>query len=141
MDCHFRVSAGITANLSIVPDGIMLTLPTMFFKDRNMSTDDFKKYFERFMQKEDAIWNFKLTNLPKFEVIYVYLVFDKQVQYRCMLVQYERNITKSFRDAADGKLRLFKNENWVIFTGPVVKPPHEWPQKGFQGFRYTAELF
>ena len=135
------VKGGYSKDPSIVPDGIMLTLPTMFFDDRGMTTDQFKKYFERFMQQEGSYWNFKLTNLPKHEVIYVYLVFDKHVQYRCMFVQCERNITKSFKDSIDGKRRIFPNQNWVIFTGPVVKPPHEWPQKGFQGFRYTTELF
>jgi hypothetical protein len=56
-------------------------------------------------------------------------------------MQYERNVSKSFKDARDGKVRDFPKCNWVLFTGPVVKPPYEWPQKGFQGFRYTTKLF
>lgn len=126
---------------SIIPEGIMLTLPTMFFEDRGMTCDQFKKYFERYMKREDALWNFKLTNLPLHDIAWVYLVFDKQVQYRLNFVQYERNVSKTFKDSVDGKVRDFPNQNWVIFTGPPVKPPHEWPQKGFQGFRYTTKLF
>lgn len=135
------VKGGYSKDPSIVPDGIMLTLPKIFFEDRGMTTDQFKKYFERFMQQEGSYWNFKLKNLPKHEVIYVYVVFDKHVQYRCMLVQYERNVSKTFKYSTDGKTWVFPNENWVIFTGPVVKPPHEWPQNGFQGFRYVSQLF
>jgi hypothetical protein len=132
---------GYSKDLSIMPEGIMLTLPVMFFEDRGMSTEQFKDLFERYMAKDDAIWNFKLTNLPKHEIAWVYLIFDKHVQYRLNFVQYERNKTKAFRDSHDGKIRHFPNLNWVIFTGPAIKPPHPWPQKGFQGFRYTTFLF
>lgn len=119
----------------------MLTLPVQFFEDREMNIDQFKKVFERHMAGEESWWNFKLTNLPTVDVAYVYLVFDKQVQYRCNLMQYERNVSKQFKDSHDRRVRNFDNCNWVLFTGPVVKPPHEWPQKGFQGFRYTTKLF
>jgi hypothetical protein len=132
---------GYSKDPTIVPEGIMLTLPTVFFEDRKMTIEQFKKVFERHMARGDAWWNFKLTNLPVHDVAYVYLIFDKHVQYRCNLIQYERNVSKSFKDAPDGKTRHFENCNWVLFTGPVVKPPHEWPQKGFQGFRYTTKLF
>lgn len=132
---------GYSKDPSIMPEGIMLTLPVMFFEDRKMTTEHFKKVFERHMQGDDSWWNFKLTNLPKFDVSYVYLIFDKHVQYRCNLMNYERNVSKSFKDSADKEVRHFDNCNWVLFTGPVIKPPHEWPQKGFQGFRYTTKLF
>lgn len=123
------------------PDGIILTLPVMFFEDRGMSTGLFKRVFERQMRDEDNVWNFRLTNLPINDVLYVYLVFAKHIQYRANLVQYERGVDKSLGDSIDGTMRHFKNSNWVVFTGPIVKPPHEWPMKGFQGFRYTAKLF
>lgn len=134
-------TSGYSKDPSIVPEGIMLTLPTRFFEDRKMTAEQFKLYFERLMSNEEMVWNFKLTNLPKHEIIYIYLVFDKHVQYRLNFVQFERNTTKSFKDSIDNRRRLFPNQNWVIFTGPVVKPPHVWPQKGFQGFRYTEKLF
>ncbi len=124
-----------------MPEGIMLTLPVAFFEDRKMNYDQFKKLFERYMVKDDAIWNFRLTNLPLHDIAFVYLVFDKKVQYRCNFVQYERNTAKAFYDSPDGVVREFQPCNWVLFTGPPVKPPHEWLQKGFQGFRYTTKLF
>lgn len=132
---------GYSKDPSIQPDGIVLTLPVAFFQDRRMNTDLFKKMFERYMRHEDAIWNFKLTNLPLQDVAFVYLVFDGFLQYRANLVQYERNVAKKFKDAPDRRIRSFPTTNWVLFTGPVVKPPHEWPLKGFQGFRYCTKLF
>jgi hypothetical protein len=125
----------------IQPDGIILTLPRMFFEDRKMNAEQFKKAFERHMSMENSWWNFKLTNLPILEVLWVYLVFDGKVQYRCNLMMYERNKSKSFKDSPDQTLRHFKKCNWVLFTGPVVKPIIDFPKKGFQGFRYTQKLF
>lgn len=124
-----------------VPEGIILTLPVAFFKDRGMSYSEFEKMFERYMRREDAIWNFRLTNLPKLDVAYVYLVFEGFIQFRCQLVMYERNVAKKFYDAPDGKVREFPASNWVLFTGPAVKPESEFKMKGFQGFRYTQKIF
>lgn len=132
---------GYSKDPSIQPEGIALTLPVIFFEDRGMTTQQFKKYFERFMRSESSYWNFKLSNLPLHEVPYVFLIFDKHFQYRLNLMQYERNVSKSFKDAIDGKTREFPNQNWVLFTGPVIKPPYPMPQKGHQGFRYTTKLF
>jgi hypothetical protein len=128
-------------DLSLIPEAIVLTLPVAFFEDRGMNVEQFKQMFERYMRRDDAIWNFRLTNLPKHDIAWVYLVFDKQIQYRCNFVQYERNTAKKFYDAPDKKVRSFEKTNWVLFTGPVVKPPHEMPQKGFQGFRYALKIF
>lgn len=113
----------------------------MFFEDRGMTPDEFKKVFERHMRQEQSWWNFKLTNLPKHDVLYVYLVFAGEVQYRCILVNYERDTSKSFKDSRDQKIRHFTKCNWVLFTGPVVRPNPPIPMKGFQGFRYTDKLF
>lgn len=132
---------GYSKDLSIMPEGIMLTLPTIFFEDRGTDVESFTLMFYRFMKQDDSLWNFKLKNLPKHDVAWVYLVYDKKVQFRLNLVQYERNTSKEFKDSPDRKIRRFENCNWVIMCGPPVRPPHEWPQKGFQGFRYTTKLF
>lgn len=132
---------GYSKDPSIIPEGIVLTLPVAFFNDRNMTTDQFKQLFERYMRREDAIWNFRLTNLPTHDVAYVYLIFEKQIQYKAHLVQYERDKAKVFNDSPDGIVRSFPPSNWVLFTGPLVKPPNELPLKGFQGFRYCTKLF
>jgi hypothetical protein len=123
------------------PDAIILTLPVVFFNDRGMTTEQFKKVFERQMAGDDSLWNFRLTNLPTMDVAHVYLVFDGHVQYRANLVQYERNKTKRFSDAPDGKRRDFPNANWVLFTGPIIKPAEPYPMRGFQGFRYSKTIF
>ncbi len=132
---------GYSKDPSIKPEGIMLTLPVQFFDDRGWTEQTFIKMFERYMAKENSLWNFRLTNLPLHEVAWVYLVFGKKVQFRTNLVMYERNVSKKFNDSPNGQVRYFQNSNWVILSGPAIRPPHEWPQKGFQGFRYTTKLF
>lgn len=132
---------GYSKDPGLIPEGIAVTLPVMFFEDRGMTTDEFKPYFERLMRREETVWNFRLTNLPIREVAWVYLIFDKYIQYRLNFVMYERNVAKSFNDATDGGTRRFPPCNWVILSGPPVKPRDPWPQKGFQGFRYTRQLF
>jgi hypothetical protein len=132
---------GYSKDPSLRPDAIVLTFPVAFFEDRQMTTEQFRPLFERCMAQEDAIWNFKLTNLPLQDVLYVYLIFDGHIQYRANLVQYERNKSKRFKDAPDGKERIFLSTNWVLISGPLVKPVEPWPQRGFQGFRYATKLF
>jgi hypothetical protein len=134
-------ATGYSKDPSIIPEGIMLTLPVQFFEDRGMTVNEFKALFEKTMAQEDEYWNFRLTNLPKYDVAYVYLVFDKYVQYRGNFMCYERNVAKGFIDSHDEKVREFPPSNWVLFTGPIIKPPQPWPQKGFQGFRYTTKIF
>lgn len=132
---------GYSKDPNIVPEGIALTLPVAFFDDRDTDIPRFIKMFERFMSKDNSIWNFRLTNLPTQEIAWVYLIFDRKIQFRVNFVMYERGVSKEFYDAPDHKVRQFPNANWVILSGPSVRPPHEWPQKGFQGFRYTTKLF
>src|SRR5690348_8459310 len=127
-----RTRNGYSKDQSIQPEGVMLTLPKKFFEERGMSTGEFEKLFLRFMADEDSVWNFRLTNLPKQDVAWIYLVFDGFIQYRANLVMYERNKSKSFKDSPDGKVREFPNANWVIFTGPIVIAPDDFPQRGFQ---------
>lgn len=126
---------------SIVPEGIALTLPKQFFEDRGWTYSECEKYFERFMRKENHIWNFRLTNLPTIDVAWAYLIFDGFIQFRANIVMCERNKSKTFYDGPDKKERHFPSANWVILSGPVRKAPFDCPQKGFQGFRYTTKLF
>ena len=151
------------------PEAIILTMPVAFFKDRmgnpytwfcskkrntekffgmhkqselmDMYLNEFSEYFERFMRHEDATWHFKKKQLPTQDVAWVYLVWNGKVQFRLNFVQYERNVSKSFSDAWDGKTREFPKQNWIILSGPAIPAPYDMPMKGFQGHRYTEKLF
>jgi len=128
-------------SFSAPPEAIILTMPVAFFKDRNMPEDKFADYFERYMRHETATWNFVKKQLPTQDVAWVYLVWSGKIQFRLNLVCYERNQSKSFDDSWDGKVRHFPEKNWIILSGPAVRPPHDIYIKGFQGHRYTEKLF
>lgn len=128
-------------DLSEPPEAIILTMPVAFFKDRGMDQEVFGKYFERFMRHEDSLWNFKKTQLPTVEVAWVYLVWLGKIQFRLNFVEYQRNKSKVFTDAYDGKARSFPKMNWIILSGPAIPAPYDIPMKGFQGHRYTKKLF
>ena len=123
------------------PEAIILTMPVAFFKDRGVFEDKFFDLFERYMRREDAIWNFRKTQLPTQDVAWVYLLWSGKIQFRLNFVQYERNVAKVFDDSWDGKARIFPVSNWIILSGPAIPAPYEMPMKGFQGHRYTQKLF
>src|SRR5882672_2624482 len=128
-------------NRSEPPDAIILTMPVAFFLDRGMTQDQFTDLFERYMRREDALWNFRKKLLPLEEVAWVYLVWNGKVQFRLNFVCCEKDVAKTFTDSWDGRAREFPKSNWIILSGPAVKPPYEIPMKGFQGHRYTYKLF
>lgn len=132
---------GYSKDPNIIPEGIALTMPIAFFEDRKMTYDEFRIEFETTLAQENGEWYFVKKNLPKFDVLFVYIIFDKKIQYRTNLVCFERNSTKSFADAPDQQIRTFEKKNWIILSGPAIKAPYDIPQKGFQGFRYTTKLF
>lgn len=124
------------------PIAIIITMPKAFFEDRKMTEDEFMQEFETCLSYEDGYWNFLKKNLPIHVVPYCYIVFGGKVQYKVNVVDYERNTAKTFIDAPDGKQRVFKESNWILISGPVVKSEIDIPMKGFQGHRYlTQELF
>ena len=92
---------GYSKDPNIIPEGIVLTMPLAFFEDRQMTTDEFRIEFENALAEEDGEWNFVKKSLPTKDVLFVYIVFDKKIQYRCNFVCYERGVSKSFQDAPD----------------------------------------
>lgn len=138
---------GYSKDPNIKAESIVVTLPVAFFENRGAGIQEFKKMFVRYMAREDALWNFRLTNLPTTNDIgWVYLIFDKRIQFQCNFVQYERGVCKTFKDSPDGKERHFHRANWVILTGPAIPPPpgshwYENPKRGFQGFQYATKLW
>lgn len=128
-------------SISEPPEAIILTMPVAFFQDRNMDQESFGKYFQECMSDPDMLWNYKKKQLPTQEVAWVYLIWSGKVQFRLNFVQYERNVSKVFTDAWDGKPRTFPKMNWIILSGPAVPAPYEIKMQGFQGHRYCKKLF
>lgn len=128
------------SKLSYKPDGIIITMPARFFQEYPGGEATYRRIVETMNVREEVIWGNTIANIPSVEVAYCYICFAGYVQYRFSIVDFEKNTSKEFSDG--GIVRVFHNKNWVNLCAPVVKAPKEkFPQKGFQGFRYTPFLF
>ena len=97
---------------------------------------DFLEAMDTWNQEETITYWMRQGAKPKHEVQYVYLVIGNKVRFRANLVCYDGPCEVRFRRGNTMFARA-----WIVLTGPVVRPPHDIPMKGFRGFRYTKELF
>lgn len=77
-----------------------------------------------------------LASKPKVEVLHLYLLIDGKISVRLNIADYEPGDS---RRCWDGETRAPKF--WAICTGPVSEPPEPIKRRGFQGFRYTGDLW
>ena len=91
---------------------------------------------------DETFWYKIGSNLPKFEVMFVYIVIHNTIRWRFNFVGYEQ-----FPRNGPG-ITLWKNGighrywgNFVVLCGPSIKMPEELTRRGFQGFRYSEILF
>lgn len=118
---------------------ILITVPKRFFNEYPGGLKAFETFIENMNADNMAVWYNTISNIPKASVQYCYSVYRGKVQYRLNVMEFQRNRSISF--AEKGKRRDFPNKNWVLLTAPVIKARIDIPMKGFQGFRYTEQLF
>ncbi|MCI0564017.1 MAG: hypothetical protein MN733_36540 [Nitrososphaera sp.] len=77
-----------------------------------------------------------LPGKPKVEVLYLYLLINGIIHVRMNIAGYEDGYKAVCWDKS-----IMQPKAWAVCTGPVVRPRREIHMKGFQGFRYTEELW
>lgn len=80
--------------------------------------------------------NIAMQAVPKQEVLHLYLVIEGNVELRLNIAEY---LPGTSERCWDGETRAPKF--WAVCTGPVSRPEVPIKQRGFQGFRYTEELW
>lgn len=110
-------------------------MPERFFQEYLGGEDAFKAVME-YVDAGTTNWNQTISSVPKADVQFVYLCYRGKVQLRLTLLKFEKNISKTFCGE-----RTFNNKNWAVLCGPVVWAEGDFPQRGFQGFRYTEFIF
>lgn len=88
------------------------------------------------MDSESGVYWFRMANQPKIQPLHVYLCIGGKIRYRAKCVDAMGPAEVTFNDG-----REMYGKAWVRICGPVERPPEPIPRKGFQGFRYTEELF
>ena len=84
---------------------------------------------------ENYIFNWALSNKPKKEFVWVYIVIGNKVRWRARFVGYDQdNPEKTFSDG-----RRWRCTNWLLLVDFEKLPRPYEHKKGFQGFRYKYE--
>lgn len=128
---------GYSKDPTLVPIGIAVTFGKKMIEDKG-GLRSLMTWFEHCLSFEDGYWMQKCKNMPRYDILYVYVIICNRVHYRCIYGGYQK-----------GEIRLLikpgepSTITWprIILTGPFVKAPTKIYRGGFQGFRYCTELF
>lgn len=118
------------------PAGIIRTLPASYAENKFAGYRALVRSIRHLETgAEDAVL-IALPQLPIYEVLYIYLLIGGRVRFRLNIAEY----TAGFKaECFDQTIRQPKY--WAVCTLPVSRPSQPVRMRGFQGFRYTAELW
>lgn len=124
------------------PDGIIVTVSKGMIGDNGYR--HWLRNFLEVMGKGDELgWNyyFRVSRQPKYDeyIRHVYLCIGGKIRFR---VFYAGSEPAGKRRLTNGKnYRIIDGKGWILTAGPVERPPMVIERKGFQGFRYTNQLW
>jgi hypothetical protein len=119
------------------PTGIIRTLPSLYGSPtRSIGAKRYQQSIKLLEAgKLDAIY-IALQAMPKFDVLHIYLIIDGEIDLRLNIAGYEPGEARKCWDES-----IRNPKYWVACTPPVSRPPEKMLRRGFQGFRYTEELW
>jgi hypothetical protein len=118
------------------PTGIIRTLPSLYTDPNNPGWQGLQRSIEHCETDESAYFYIALAQQPKHEILHLYLLIGNQITMRFNVAGFAPGHTAK---CWDGEIRQPKL--LVICTGPVSRPPEPIRRRGFQGFRYTEDLW
>lgn len=122
------------------PTGIIVTFPRVFFEE--VSRVKFVREFLAMNNSDyEGCWLCKVPAIPKLEVLHCYIIINNRIRYRANIAGFEQGGPQEFDGRLSGKRRVHTAKAWMQLTGPVVKAPYRMEMRGFQGFRYTQDLW
>jgi hypothetical protein len=123
-------------NPSTRPTDIIRTLPSLYQDTGNIG---FKRYVRAIHELEKEIIPaiyIAMAQMPKTEVLHMYLLIEGFIRVRLNIVEYIPGTSEICWDST-----IRQPKFWAVCSGPVERPPHKLQRRGFQGFRYTEELW
>lgn len=121
--------------MSTRPTGIIRTLPSLY-GDASVGA---RRYHQSVFALErgriPAIY-IALACVPRIEVLHIYLLVDGRIDVRLNIARYEDGEARRCWDESIRKPKI-----WVECTAPVSRPPEPILRRGFQGIRYTDDLW
>jgi hypothetical protein len=122
--------------LVLPPTGIIRTLPQVYADPKHDARINYLASCRALDQDEDYTIAFCLASQPKLDLLHVYVIIDGEIDARFNFVAYRAGESCKLWD---GRVRHPKV--WAVCAGPVSRPPSPIKMRGFQGFRYTSDLW
>lgn len=95
------------------------------------------KGLERLNRHDSAYVLIGMQQQPRREVLHCYLLVEGQIIGRAHLASYETDHPPVL--CWDGSTR--EHKYWAVLTSPYEPAPQPIRMRGFQGFRYTEDLW
>ena len=120
------------------PEAIIITWSVAMLTEGNNTLRQFMKAFEALNEPEAGAWFQKMRNKPRHVPLYCFIVVGGRILYRANISHYETGRALIIKPNG-----LKQTIDWprLVLTGPIVKAPEKIPMRGFQGFRYSNQLF
>lgn len=120
------------------PTGIIRTLPNLYSDRDNVAYMRMLDSFEALAADKIPAIYIALAQKPKVDVLHMYVLIDGKIICRMNIAGYE-----SGEEAA---VKCWDNVSrqpawWAVCTSPISFPPTPILRRGFQGFRYTGNLW
>src|SRR5688572_12292887 len=116
------------------PDALIITVSSGMYGEKGYR--NWLRNFLHAMNDESMIYWFRAGGQPKHDVLYIYLCIGGKIRFRVRYAGSEGEREQMFDDG-----RVMYGKAWIIGCGPVERAPYKIERKGFQGFRYTQELW
>jgi hypothetical protein len=124
----------------IPPTGIIRTLPYGAHSSEEALRHAYHKLMRGLqrLNREDSYYVLLgMSAQPRLDVLHCYLIIEGKVIGRARIAGYETNL-RTVR-CWDDTTRTYKV--WAILSAPYEPAPETILRRGFQGFRYTVELW
>ena len=113
------------------PTGIIRTLPG---NEKGMA--NYLASLEGLKNGRVEAFYIALAARPKVEVLHLYLLIGGKISVRLNIAGYEPGDSRRCWDGVSRCPAI-----WAVCTGPVSEPTEPIKRRGFQGFRYTGDLW
>ena len=133
---------GYSKDPSIQPVGIAITFGQQMINEQG-GLRTFLKAFQHTMDlyEEGNYWMHTCSNFPKIETDHIYIIVANRLYGRVYCGGYHKNADANVIAYGATGLQKLMEKPFVILSGPFEKCPFKRELRGFQGFRYTEQLF
>lgn len=120
------------------PTGIIRTLPNLYEDRDNIAYKRMLASFEALAAGTIPAIYIALAQQPKVDVLHLYVLISGKIICRMNIAGYE--------DGSEAEVKCWDQVSrrpawWAVCTAPIQFPPETIFRRGFQGFRYTGDLW